>query len=554
MEVVYNFLTVGNIIAVITAVIFVHFQLKYFSKTKKYRTLYADFFRKQSEYSKTLISIEQDNYPQLVEVGMSYSDLNELIKEINNYVVKTKGTTDFSVIQNKVERKLNMRYDQSMSLLSFPTYLGLMGTFLGVFLGITMFISGFDNAGNISDDSIKNLLSGVLVSMFTSLFGLILTTINNAKAGDARAKIEQDKNEFFDYVQTELMPTLNVSLVSAIGKLHNTVDCFEPAFNKVIDKFQRTFDSCTTAFGNNFENNVKAVAGAVRAMGENMDKINENIQYQKELIQTMKSEEVAKGMERYITASNGFVSITQSLNKFEEARRMMLAAAQESINLQNAYADSLKIPREVAVRINQILDRIKDFEDSINHLGGQISRREILGNDVVNKIQEQISAIGKKQNIADSYIETADVNLKELFNEQASAIKDLNNRYKLAIENHIDGFEKMILTQTEELGKRHDAFIKAIEERLSIEDVRTEFINLGKLKEINSKLDELKDIAQKIEIISDSMLETQDIKDSINQALHPIKEELNKIKGGLNKKNELEKPSSVFGNFFGNRK
>ena len=554
MEGLYNFLTVGNIIAVITAVIFVYFQLKYFSKAKRYRTLYADFFRKQSEYSKTLISIEQDNYPQLVEVGMSYSDLNELIKEINNYVVKTKGTTDFSVIQNKVERKLNMRYDQSMSLLSFPTYLGLMGTFLGVFLGITMFISGFDNAGNISDDSIKNLLSGVLVSMFTSLFGLILTTINNAKAGDARAKIEQDKNEFFDYVQTELMPTLNVSLVSAIGKLHNTVDCFEPAFNKVIDKFQRTFDSCTTAFGNNFENNVKAVAGAVKAMGENMDKINENIQYQKELIQTMKSEEVAKGMERYITASNSFVSITQSLNKFEEARRMMLAAAQESINLQNAYADSLKIPREVAVRINQILDRIKDFEDSINHLGGQISRREILGNDVVNKIQEQISAIGKKQNIADSYIETADDNLKYLFNEQAGAIKDLNNRYKLAIENHILGFEQMIQVQTKELGKRHSAFTDAIEKRLSIEDIRTEFVNLEKLKDINDQLVDLKDIKQKLENISESMLDSQEIEDSVKQILTPIKEELLDIKKELNKKNEVDKSTSVLGTFFGSRK
>ena len=554
MEGLYNFLTVGNIIAVITAVIFVYFQLKYFSKTKRYRALYADFFRKQSEYSKTLISIEQDNYPQLVEVGMSYSDLNELIKEINNYVVKTKGTTDFSVIQNKVERKLNMRYDQSMSLLSFPTYLGLMGTFLGVFLGITMFISGFDNAGNISDDSIKNLLSGVLVSMFTSLFGLILTTINNAKAGDARAKIEQDKNEFFDYVQTELMPTLNVSLVSAIGKLHNTVDCFEPAFNKVIDKFQRTFDSCTTAFGNNFENNVKAVAGAVKAMGENMDMINENIQYQKELIQTVKSEEVAKGMERYITASNGFVSITQSLNKFEEARRMMLAAAQESINLQNAYADSLKIPREVAVRINQILDRIKDFEDSINHLGGQISRREILGNDVVNKIQEQISAIGKKQNIADSYIETADDNLKDLFNEQAGAIKDLNNRYKLAIENHILGFEQMIQAQTKELVKRHSAFTDAIEKRLSIEDIRTEFVNLEKLKDINDQLVDLKDIKQKLENISESMLDSQEIEDSVKQILTPIKEELLDIKNELNKKKEVDKSTNVLGTFFGSRK
>lgn len=299
---------------------------------------------------------------------------------------------------------------------------------------------------------------------------------------------------------------------------------------------------------------MKAVAGAVSAMGENMDKINTNIQYQKELIQTMKSEEVAKGMERYITASNGFVSITQSLNKFEEARRMMLAATQESINLQNAYADSLKIPREVAVRINQILDRIKDFEDSINHLGDQISRREILGNDVVNKIQEQISAIGKKQNIADSYIETADGNLKDLFNEQAGAIKDLNNRYKLAIENHILGFEQMIQAQTKELGKRHSAFTDAIEKRLSIEDIRTEFVNLEKLKDINEQLDDLKKIKQKLENISESMLDSQEIEDSVKHILTPIIKDLLEIKNELNKKNEVDKSTSVFGTFFGNRK
>ena len=554
MEGMYNFLTIGNIISFIIAVIFFFIQRYYFLKTEGYRELYANFFKRHSEYSKTSLSIEQENYPQLVEVGMNNSDLNELIKEINNYVVKTRGTTDFSVIQNKVERKLNMRYDQSMSFLSFPTYLGLMGTFLGVFLGISMFILGFDSAGNISDDSIKNLLSGVLVSMITSLVGLIMTTINNAQAGNARAKIEQDKNEFYDYVQTELMPTLNVSLVTAIGKLHNTVDCFEPAFNKVIDRFQQTFDTCTTAFGNNFENNVRAVAGAVKAMGNNMDKINENIQYQKELIQTMKSEEVAKGMERYITASNGFVSITQSLNKFEEARRMMLAAAQESINLQNAYADSLKIPREVAVRINQILDRIKDFEDSINNLGAQISRREILGNDVVNKLQEQISAIGKKQKIADSYIELADGKLGDLFDEQTNAIKDLNNRYKQAIVNHIEGFEQMLQTQTEELGKRHKIFKEAIEERLSIEDVRKEFTNLGKLKDINEQLEELKDIEQKLEDISEAMLEGQEIKDSVKQVLKPVNDELLAIRVELHRKNEEEKSTGVFGNLFGNRK
>lgn len=554
MEWIYNFLTIGNIISFIIAVVFFLIQRYYFLKTKGYRVLYADFFKKQGEYSKSSLSIGQEDYSQLVEVGMNNSDLNELIKEINNYVVKTRGTTDFSVIQNKVERKLNMRYDQAMSLLSFPTYLGLMGTFLGVFLGIIMFLGGFDSAGNISDNSIKNLLSGVLVSMITSLVGLIMTTINNAATGDAKAKIEQDKNEFYDYVQTELMPTLNVSLVAAIGKLHNTVDCFEPAFNNVINKFQRTFDKCTSAFGENFEKNVRAVAGAVNAMGQNMDKINENIQYQKELIQTMKSDEVAKGIERYITASNGFVSITQSLSKFEEARRMMLAAAQESINLQNAYADSLKIPREVAVRINQILDRVKEFETNINALGSQLSRREILGNDVVNKLQEQISAIGKKQHIADRYVEEADSNLEGLFKEQTKAINELNRRYREAIGGHIDGFEGMIKKQTEEIEKRHQAFVLALEERLSIEDIRTEFINLERLKDIDSKLDELKGIEEKLENLSNLMLAANEIKDSVKQAVNPIEKELSEIKIELSKKSEVEKSSSVFGSIFGNRK
>ena len=369
MELIVSIISAG-----VVAIVFIFFQVRYFLKTSKYRALFNNFFKKRQSYTTISTRIGDYDYPQLEEVGEPKSDLNDLIREINNYVVKTKGTTDFAHIQNRVERKLNMRYDQSMTHLSFPTYLGLMGTFAGVFMGIIMFISGFDGAGNISDHSIKNLLVGVLVSMFTSLFGLFLTTINNAKAGNARQKIEEDKNEFYDYVQTELMPTLNVSLVAAIGKLHETVDRFEPAFDGVIKRFQTTFDKCTAAFGQNFEKNVVAVAGAVDSMGKNMDKINENIHYQKELIQTMRSDEVAKGMDKYIEAAHQFVSITQSLNKFEEARRMMLAAAQEAITIQNAYADSLKIPREVAVRINEILNRIKDFENSVNAVGGQRER------------------------------------------------------------------------------------------------------------------------------------------------------------------------------------
>ena len=245
--------------------------------TWKFRNIFNNFFKKKEEYDTYSSEINGENITQLKQVGINGSDLNKLIAEINHYVSKTKGTTDFAVIQNKVERKLNMRYDQSIAKLAFPTYYGLMGTFVGVFIGIVMFNQGFDSIDGITDDSIRNLLKGVMVSMSTSLIGLAFTTYNNHKAAESRKRIEEDKNAFYDFVQTELMPSLDVSMVLAITRLHETVDRFEPAFDGVINRFQTTFDNCTKAFGESFETNVKAVAAAVETMGNNMDKINQNI-------------------------------------------------------------------------------------------------------------------------------------------------------------------------------------------------------------------------------------------------------------------------------------
>ena len=191
---------VSWIVSAIAFVVCFFFQWKYFRDTARFRELFSGFFDKTVDYGTEKKSTENgEDLTQLKPVGKSGSDLNVLIEEINHYVMKTKGTTDFSVIQNKVERKLNMRYDQSVAKLSFPTYIGLMGTFLGVFMGIFMFILGFDTAGGISDTSIKNLLIGVLVSMSTSLVGLFLTKWINARACDAKKKNEEAKNEFYDF-------------------------------------------------------------------------------------------------------------------------------------------------------------------------------------------------------------------------------------------------------------------------------------------------------------------------------------------------------------------
>lgn len=498
-------------LSVVVSLIFFFLQSKFFIETRHYCVLFYNFFNKESEYEVLNEEIEGNKVQQLKLVGEENSDLNTLLSEINHYVAKTKGTTDFSVIQNKVERMLTMRYEQSEAKLAFPTYLGLLGTFLGVFLGILMFIGGFDGQGDVRDDAIKNLLIGILVSMSTSFMGLLLTTFNNAKISEAKKGVEEDKNEFYDFVQTELMPTLDVSLVAAISKLHTTINMFEPAFNNVIERFQGTFDRCTRAFGESFERNVSAVSYAVSTMGENMDKINENIELQKSVLANFKSEEVLRGLEKYVEAANHFVGITQSLNKFEEARRMMLAATQEAINYQNQYAEWLQVPREIAVRINDILNRIKSFEENIERIGDKLAEREILGNDVVNAISDQISGIEKKSKIADKYLQLADGQLEDLFKEQTAIIDQMNHRYRAAIQGHIEGFEEMMEDLTRELEKRHRLFMDALEEKFNLNVIREDFSNLKKLSAIFEEVKEISDDVSRSNDILISINKKQDV-------------------------------------------
>lgn len=271
--------------------------------------------------------------------------------------------------------------------------------------------------------------------------------------------------------------------------MHSTVDKFEPAFENIINKFQITFDRCTSAFGETFEQNVKIVSTAVQVMGQNMDKINRNTQLQDQILNTLKSDQITRGMEKYIEAANHFASITKSLNKFEEARRMMLAATQEAINYQEQYNEMLTVPREVAVRINQILDRIKTFEENVNNLGNQISHADLVSGTEINAIKNIINVLENKKKIADKFIELSDERLNAMFNKQTEVIDKLNKRYEAAIIDHMDGFAKMLEEQTNEVVKRQENFKAALEAKFNIEDIRKDFSQLSNLSQLaNLKL------------------------------------------------------------------
>lgn len=62
------------------------------------------------------------------------------------------------------------------TIANLPVYLGLAGTFAGITLGVVQILLH----GELSDESIHELLTGVLVAMFSSLVGVLLMITANA--------------------------------------------------------------------------------------------------------------------------------------------------------------------------------------------------------------------------------------------------------------------------------------------------------------------------------------------------------------------------------------
>lgn len=492
-----NQFAISFIISLVSSVAFIGWQLKVYKKNVDAIDVFKRFFSKTGDYSSSVVTYvdaetgKTTNSIVIGNVAAVESELKNLILDINSYIKKSKGTVAFSIIQNKAERRISMLYEIATSKMSFPTQIGLMGTFFGVFVGLLEFLIGTRYGDGITDSSIQSLICGVLVSMATSFCGIAMLIKSHSKASDASNQIDKDKNEFYEWVQNELMPSVDVSMVEAIGKLHETIDQFEPSFSCVISEFKDAFRDVTGAFGTDFRESVKVVSSAVKRMGENMDKVNLNIKLQDDLLDTIRSRELIKGMDAFVEASHKFSEITGSLDQFERARRLMLIAAQETINIQKSFNESLDVPKKVAAEINMILNRITTFEENINKLGTELSGMQTFADSVVKQIQGNINAINAKHGIAKDFIAVADEDLEKYFDEHKQKLGLIAKHYNEALESYLADYEAMLVERKEELEQRKREFTDAIDQKLSIEDIRSEFTALKKLNTIAEKVDQL---------------------------------------------------------------
>lgn len=538
--------TLSTLISLAVAIIFFGLQSYFFLNNRRKLTVVKNFFLKQKDYS---VTGEGEDSQLETDIASEGSNLRKLIDELNEYTRKNHGTTDFSIIQNKTERKIEMMYENATSKLAFPIYIGLMGTFLGVFCGLSFFSFGLgDSADGITDDAIGNLIKGVLVSMSTSFIGLLLSTISNHYASNVRRIVDEDKNIFFEFIQNQLMPTLGVSMVAALNKLHQTINMFEPSFNRVIDRFQSTFDTCTQRFGDAFARNVEVVSEAVSVMGQNMDKINENVDLQAQLLRTLRSRGVVESLDAFVRAAQNFELVTNALNRFETTRNAIASVTQELINTQRRYNESLELPLSVANKLNQILNRVTEFEKSINALGRSIDKTDMWGNTEIEALKDAITAIKKKQKVAVEAMQLSDGHLENIYKMQAESIQKLGKKYEEALSGFAERYESMLEGLAKELQERRKEIVAALEEKFSLEQIEQEFSQLSRLKKVEELLGSIDSKSSREEVdktLSETRREVEAIKKTLNDLLQEARKKPSEDK---------DKPSSGFlGGIFGRK-
>ena len=494
MDAVYIFLDNHPIISIL---FFSILQILVFGYTVLKLGKYKSFFPKDGSWESF-----HNGVAFQIKTPNASSEAKQLVEEVNEYLRRNEGTTDFNIIKDKTERSLDTLYEDAMSKVSYPTYLGLMGTFFGVFIGLKSFNIGVATSG-VSDEIVSELIGGVIVSMVTSLIGLALMMIGNWIASDYQKKVEADKNKFYDFLQVQLMPVMGTSMVAALHKLHGTINTFEPAFRSIIDEFKSAFGECTETLKGTFGENVKQLTDAVEVMGRNMTTINENVKKQDELLKTMKQRQTLETLEKFNEAADKFDSVSTSIAKLTDIKDEIAKSSQDLVKAQNDFVGQMTIPERVFEKVNTILNRVTTFEESINALGTNIAQTQMLGNTQMNLIQEQITAIQKKTNLAVAYQELADEDLKNLFETQKAAINALNAKYKAAIEQHGEDFadameifkkdfERIVNECKQAVEDKRSEYIAEIKKSIDLEANNKHLAHLDKLDEILSGLTTIK--------------------------------------------------------------
>ena len=359
-----------------------------------------------------------------VDEAESSSLLANVVKTINNYLKKNKGAAaDFHLVKDIVERHCDALDEEINHKLPVPIYLGLMGTVLGIIIGLFSLDFQYDPEtnslnGQLFVQSVSGLISGVKLAMICSCIGLALTTILSSWLyKGAKAKLESQKNAFYDFIQTQLLPQMSRDASSTILSLQANLEKFNTSFKQNISDFGGIMDEIHSAF----DSQVK-----LQKELKNMDiarvaHLNVNV-----LAQLRSSMTEFEKFTQYLNQMNSFV---RSTAKLTDSINDQLERTEAVEMVSSAMKDNIDRNQLVMEKLREFLERIDEKNAIITAAGEVDSTMTQAIEQLKSHAQEQIRSI-------QTYTEEATAELRELVNKEKGHLDKLNK---------LDSLDKLVV-------------------------------------------------------------------------------------------------------------
>lgn len=451
-------------------------------KIKKYRGIFPRFVSSYSvediyikeerevhsddEYSYLDEDSEDEGVPvSQIQIERPSSTLSEITNALNNYLQKNKGSaSDFHLMKDIVERYCDSEAEEISTQQPIPLYLGLMGTMVGIIVGIAYVAISGGLAGDKIAENITELMSCVAIAMSASFIGVYCTTRISWMSKNAFSAVETDKNKFYSWLQTELLPTLSGDTANALYLLQQNL----------------------TTFNTTFQTNI---AGLKRALEQVKDTSSEQI----ELIQLIKDIDIKRVAQANITVLRELKDCTGEISTFNR----YLHEVSDYLTAVNSLNDNINehLNRTAAIErmgafFEQEINQVKNREQYINQVVANVD--DTLKKTFESLSESTVKGMENLKNDSVTQYDSASQAMKDQASEFKETLRSQKDEFAQSLKTEREAFLEYLRKQKENLSEKSDDISGIVKELKSMTDTKSGMSELiAVTKQQNARIDAL---------------------------------------------------------------
>jgi len=480
------------------------------SKTLLQEGEVAEIFQSLQKEENTAISSEGTVNVTLINPNStSGTYFDRIVESLNIYLLKNNGgIADFSIVKDLVERNVNVEEEEIKETINKPLYLGLMATIVGIIFGLfTMLIKLWSTDDSGASGAVKQLelndfLLAVCIAMVSSFLGLFITSfigLNSFKK--AKRTVELNKNGFYNFVQTDLLPVVSQDFGSSVTKLTNTMNSFNMEFTANINTLSYLFKK-------NYE--------------------------------TLKVQDTVLGRLEQLNA-NDFVQLNAKV-------LLRLEKATNNFDKFNVFVESLNSrlgeTRALSDSISKLLDRANNFEGIANKIDSRVDDT----NSIISFLKQQFSSLDDMSSRYQKMILRVDDNLDDTLKsfenhvimKREGLVNLINQQHELlekAYTENVTKFDKFdLLDNLTVLPEIKQGFDQHQSDMLTKQGNHVDQVNKLGL-DIHQNKEQISTIVSTLNEVNSKVSDVTDRKEEISK-LNSMYNLVNKLKEEVEKNNE----------------